>query len=309
MSAETRAQIAYAAEGPTTSYRSRLSRLLPYGFVGPAVCVAFAIAIVPLVYAVWLSLQEWYLIRQRTPVWGGLTNYRQLLQDGALWTAFGRTWIWTIGTVFVELALGVPVALLLNRENFVARTASALILLPWVTPFIVLGYGWRFLLDSEVGPVHAFLRFIGIAGSSSVLNDPVLALAMITFISGWKGTPFMVIAVLAALKSIPADLYEAARVDGANALRRFFYITVPAIRNTVVVISLVLAILAFYSFDLPWIMTQGGPEDGTTIVGILMYKAVFLELRPAYAAAVSIVMLVVLFIASLGALRARRNDL
>jgi len=283
-------------------------RLLPYGMIGPAVFVAFAIAIVPLCYALWLSLQDWYMLRRPTPVWGGLVNYRTMLQDGPLWLAFGRTWIWTIGTVFVELVLALPIALLLNRESAVARTASALILLPWVTPFIVLGFGWRFLLDSDAGPIHAALHAVGLAGDSSILNDPVGAFAIIIFISGWKGTPFLVIALLAALKSIPGELYEAAEVDGAGPVSRFVHVTLPEIWNTAVTVGLVLGILAFYSFDLPWIMTKGGPQDATTLVGIAMYKAVFLDLRPAYAAAISIVMLVLLFVASLFVLKFRRRS-
>ena len=130
---------------------------------------------------------------------------------------------------------------------------------------------------------------------------------MIIFISGWKGTPFLVIAILAALKSIPDELYEAAEVDGAGPVQRFVHVTLPEIWNTIVTVGLVLGILAFYSFDLPWIMTKGGPQDATTLVGIAMYKAVFLDLRPAYAAAISVVMLVLLFIASLITLRLRRR--
>lgn len=281
--------------------------LLAYGLIGPAVLVALLVAVIPLCYAVWLSLQDWYLLRSPVPRWGGLINYRQLLQDGALWSAFGRTWVWTLGTVFVEVVLAVPLALLLNRDTPIARGASALILLPWVTPFVVLGFGWRFLLDSNVGPIHASLHAVGIAGSSSVLNDPVLAFATIIFISGWKGTPFLAIALLAALKAIPDELYEAAEVDGAGRLARFWHITVPAVRNTTVTMALVLGILAFYSFDLPWIMTKGGPQDATTVIGIAMYKAIFLDLRPAYGAAISVVMLVLLAIASLIALGARKE--
>jgi ABC-type sugar transport system permease subunit len=294
------------AQGPVE--RSTLDRLLPYGLVAPAVFVAFAIAVVPMGYALWLSLQDWYLLRRPAPVWGGLINYIQLFHDASLWAAFGRTWIWTIGTVFVELFLGVPIALLFNRESSVSRTASALILLPWVTPFVVLGFGWRFLLDGDVGPIQGILRMLGISGNGSVLNDPVSALIAIIIISGWKGMPFMVIAVLAALKSIPKDIYEAAEVDGAGVLSRFYHVTLPAIWNTLLTVGIVLGILAFYSFDLPWIMTRGGPQNATTIVGITIYKAVFQELRPAYAAAISVVMLVLLFVASLLALRLRRKD-
>jgi len=284
-----------------------MERFLPYGMVAPAVVVAFAIAVVPLIYQVWLSFQDWYMLRHPEPVFGGLVNFIALFNDGALWSAVLRTWIWTIGTVLVEIVIAVPIALLLNRETAMARTASAMILVPWVTPFIVVGFGWRFLLDSDVGAIHLFLESIGLAGSISVLTDPAGALATVTFISGWKGAPFMVIALLAALKSIPAELYEAAEADGAGPLARFRHITVPSVWNTVVVVGLVLGILAFYSFDLVWIMTKGGPQDATTIVGISIYKAVFLDLRPAYAAAISVVMLIGLFAASILFLQLRRR--
>ena len=293
--------------GSLSSARLSLERYLPYGMVAPAVVVAFAIAVVPLIYQIWLSFQDWYMLRQPTPVFGGLINFVALFNDGALWMAVLRTWIWTIGTVLVEIAIAVPIALLLNRETAMARTASALILVPWVTPFIVVGFGWRFLLDSDVGAIQLFLEAIGLAGGASVLTDPEGALAAVTFISGWKGAPFMVIALLAALKSIPAELYEAAEADGAGPLARFRHITVPSVWNTVVVVGLVLGILAFYSFDLVWIMTKGGPQDATTIVGISIYKAVFLDLRPAFAAAISVVMLVGLFAASVLFLQLRRR--
>ncbi len=280
---------------------------LPYALVAPAILVALGIAVLPLLYALWLSFQDWYLLRTPQPVWGGLVNFQALLSDSALWRAFWRTWVWTLGTVAVEIGLALPLALLLNRDTIIARMASALILLPWVMPFIVLGYGWRFLLDSEVGALHTLLQFFGIAGNRSILNDPNLALAVITFISGWKGMPFMVLALLAALKSIPDELYEAAAIDGAGPWQRFVSITLPSIQNTMLIIGLVLGILAFYSFDLPWIMARGGPQDATTILGITMFKAVFTDLRPAYAAAISVVMLVILAAASFLTLKLGRR--
>ncbi len=295
------------APAPQTEPRPFGEVALPYALVAPAVLVALAIAVLPLLYALWLSFQDWYLLRNPQPVWGGLVNYQSLFADGALWRAFWRTWVWTLGTVAVEVALALPIALLLNRDTPIAKTASALILLPWVMPFIVLGYGWRFLLDSEVGIFHAMLQSVGIAGNSSILNDPNLAFAVIIFISGWKGMPFMVLALLAALKSVPEELYEAAAIDGAGPWQRFIGITLPSIQNTMLVIGLVLGILAFYSFDLPFIMTRGGPQDATTVLGISMYRAVFMDLRPSYAAAISVVMLVVLAVASFLVLKLRRR--
>jgi ABC-type sugar transport system permease subunit len=298
-----------AAPGAETgSYAPPRVDILPYALILPAVCAAFLIAVVPLLYDLWLSLQDWYLLRNPRPVWGGLKNYADMLHDAALWGAFVRTIIWTLGSVFVEIAFALPIALLFNRDTPIAKAASAVILLPWVMPFIVLGYGWRFLLDSQVGPFHHLLHLIWFAGDSSVLNDPVKAFIVIIFISGWKGMPFMVLALLAELKAIPDELYEAAAMDGAGPFARFRDIVIPSIQNTVIIMGLVLGIMAFYSFDLAWIMTMGGPQDATTILGISMYKAVFFDLRPAYAAAISVVMLVVLFIAALISLRLQRAE-
>lgn len=281
-------------------------RSLPYLLVAPAVLVALAVAIGPLVYGVWLSFQDWYMLRSPTPRWGGIENYRRLLQDGAFWVAFARTVGWTFGTVAVELAIGVPLALLLNRKGRLSDVASAVILLPWVTPFIVVAYAWRFLLDSQVGALHGLLAFLGVAGERSILSDPTLAFVTIIVISGWKGVPFMVIAVLAALKGIPDEYYEAARIDGANVAQQFRFVTLPLIASTLVVISLVLGFLAFYSFDLAWLMTRGGPGQATTIVGIRVYQIFFNELRPAYAATISSAMLIVLLGAAMLSLRIRR---
>ncbi len=304
--AVTSADTGFAGAGAASPARPFTDRVLPYGMIAPAVVVAFAIAVIPLLYEIWLSFQDWYMLKRQTPAFGGFINYVALAHDGAFWAAFLRTWVWTIGTIAIEIAIGLPLALLLNRDTAISRAASALILVPWVTPFIVLGFGWRFLLDSDVGTVHHILEGLGIAGSKSILTDPVGALAAVTFISGWKGAPFMVIALLAALKAIPDELYEAAEVDGAGPLARFRHVTVPSIWNTMVVVGVVLGILAFYSFDLAWIMTKGGPQDATTIVGIAIYRAVFLDLRPAYAAAISVAMLVCLLAAAALTLRLRR---
>ncbi len=280
----------------------------PYWLLLPAVIVAILVAIAPLIYGFVLSLHDWYLLRSPVPTWAGLANYRELLTDEDFWLAFARTWFWTLGTVVVEFAIGIPLALLLNRDTAVAKAVSAFILMPWVTPFIVVAYGWRFLLDSELGLLHGLLETASLAGDRSILADPLGALVMVTFISGWKGVPFVVIAMLAALKSIPAELYEAAEIDGAGRRQRFRFVTLPALRNTAVVIGLILGILAFYSFDLVWIMTRGGPVDSTTIVGISIYQTFFADLRPSYAATISSVMLAVLLVAALLTLRLRRAE-
>lgn len=264
--------------------------------LAPALVVLLALSLAPLLYGLWLSLHAWYLLADPAPVYHGLAGYGRLLADPAFHGAFLRTVAWTLGTVGVELVLGLGFALLLDRPTKVARLLPAFLLLPWAIPFIVAAYGWQYLLDPRSGVVHGALSALGLVTTQSALADPVLALAVITFISGWKGTPFMALSLLAGLKAVPSELYEAASLDGASAWQRFSHVTLPLIKGRALVTAIVLGVLAFYSFDLAWIMTKGGPGDATTLLGVRIYQAIFVELEPAYAATMSSALLALLVV-------------
>jgi multiple sugar transport system permease protein len=252
------------------------------------------IVLVPLLYAVWLSFTDWNLLSSQTPALKGPDAWVRLATDAQFWAAMGRSVIWTLGTVVIELAIGIPLALLFNVRTAVSRPLTAVLLLPWVTPFVVVAYAWRYLLDGQIGPLHALLQTVGIASSRSVLSDPTLAFVAVTVISGWAGLPFMMISILAALKAVPEELYEAAAVDGAGRVGRFRHITWPFIRGTAFVMSLVLGALAFYSFDIVWLTTKGGPVNATQILGPKLYDTFVRQLQPGYAAAMGIAALIVL---------------
>lgn len=279
--------------------------LLPYLAVSPALLMIVFLALVPLSYGLWLSFSRWDLLSGRPPAFGTLSNYARLLGDAGFWAAFVRTLWWTLGTVAFQIVAGMAFALLLNRKTPVAERVSSLILLPWTIPFVVVAYAWVFLLESPGGPLQHTLHALGLSRFSP-LGESGAALPTITLISGWKGMPFMAIALLAALKSIPGDLFEAARADGASPAQTFAFVTLPLLRNTLVVIGLILGILAFYSFDLAWITTKGGPGEATMLVGIRIYLAFFNNVQPTYAAAMSTTMLLVLVAMSLLVLRLRR---
>jgi multiple sugar transport system permease protein len=252
------------------------------------------LAIIPLLYAVWLSFTDWNLLTSTTPTWTGPDAYLRLLSDNQFFAAMVRSAVWTVGTVTIELAIGLPVALLFNVSTPVSGALRAVLLLPWVTPYVVVAYAWRYLLDGQIGPLHAALQAIGVVGGRSVLSDPTLAFVAVTVISGWAGLPFMMVSLLAALRSVPAELYEAASVDGAGRLARFLGITWPYIRGTAFVMSLVLGALAFYSFDIVWLTTKGGPVGATQILGPKLYDTFVRQLQPGYAAAMGVAALLVL---------------
>ncbi len=280
----------------------------PYLFIVPALLVVLAVAVYPIGYEIYLGFTDWYLLTSPDPVWQGLGGYRRLLGDPVIWDSLRLTAYWTIGTVALEYLIALPLAMLLNRKSAINGVLTAVILLPWVTPGIVVAYTFRWLLDGQYGIIHAILQSLHIVGERSVLSNPDLALPALIAISAWKGAPFMVVALLATMKSIPHELYEAAALDGAGLWKQFRDITLPLIRRVSIVLSLVLGILAFYSFDIIWVMTQGGPAGSTQLIGVYLFRSFFERLEFSYAATMGVSMLVLLIIFSTLYLRLAGRD-
>jgi len=293
---------------------TRLDRLhhrinwIPYIFIAPALLIILVISLYPILYGFYISFTDWYLLKNPDPVWAGLDGYRRLIDDPKVWGSLVRTIYWTIGTIVLEYAIALPLALLLNRKFFLNGILTGLILLPWVTPSIVAAYTWRWLLDSNYGIVHSLLHALGLVGERSLLTEPDRVLPALIVISAWKGAPFMAVALLATLKSIPGELYEAAAIDGADAWQRFTSITFPLLRQVTVVISLVLGILAFYSFDIVWVLTKGGPSDASQLIGVYLFRSFFERLEFSYAATIGVAMLAILVVFSAAYLRLLPKD-
>ncbi len=271
--------------------------LVPYGLTGPAVVVILLVALAPAVYGIWLSFTNWQFLQSTSAHFEGLGAYRTIFHSAEFWSDLGHTWFWTIGTLVIEVGVGLPLGLLLSRPTRVSGVATSFLLLPWITPFVVVSYSWLYLLGSG-GPVHSLLHALGIVGAATPLESIRLALPTLTVISGWKGLPFMTVALLANRRSIDNGLYEAAEVDGARRFQRFRYITLPLMRNTIIVMSVVLGVLAFYSFDLVWLLTQGGPGTSSELSGVMIYKEFFLNGDPGVAAATGVSMFVMLLLVS-----------
>ena len=280
----------------------------PYLFIAPALAIIVAISLYPILYGIYISFTDWYLLKNPNPVWAGLDGYNRLIHDSNILSSLIRTGWWTVGTVALEYAIALPLALLLNRKFVLNGILTGLILLPWVTPSIVAAYTWRWLLDNNYGIVHSMLQFVGIAGERSMLAEPSRALPILIGISAWKGAPFMAVALLATMKSIPDELYDAAALDGASVWRRFTDITLPLLRQVSIVISLVLGILAFYSFDMVWVITKGGPGNATQLIGVYLFRMFFERLEFSYAATIGVGMLVLLAVFSIGYLRLLQRE-
>jgi multiple sugar transport system permease protein len=225
----------------------------------------------------------------------GLRNYEDVLARGEFWVSFGNTVIWTVGSLIGQLGLGILIALLLDTQFKGHSVARGVVLVPYMLSSVVTVMIWQWMLNDLYGAVDGKLMQWG------VTDTPVPWLtrmpnAMLTTIAigTWKLFPFVVIAILARLQSIPPQLYEAARIDGAGPVSRFLDITWPQIKSVLLFILLIRGIWDFKEFDLIYLMTGGGPQIGTQTLPLLIYKEAFGQLHLGRGAAIAVLMLLVM---------------
>jgi multiple sugar transport system permease protein len=253
-----------------------------------------AVILYPLISAIYLSLFSIY-----TPTlageWVGVDNYGALLASGDFWNAVLNTLIWTVGTLTLQLVCGVAVALLLNQSIVFQSLARSLILFPYFLSTVVAVLVWRWLFNDLYGILNHVLLIAGLIDAPvNWLGQMPNAMISIILVGAWKYFPFVVIAVLARLQSIPEQLYEAATIDGAGPFQRFTDITLPQLRDVLVVVVLLRAIWDFKEFDLIYLMTGGGPVKATQTLSLLVYEEAFRLNRMGMASTYAVAMMLVL---------------
>ena len=228
----------------------------------PAAAILAGVAVLPVLASVWLSLHRSILVfhEQR---FIGLANFRFLLSDARFWSALGTTAYFTLGAVAAELALGLVVALAMQRGSGILRAA---VLLPWAIPTAVSARMWAWLFNADFGLLHRLVPGIDWLGS------PHAALHAAILVDVWKTTPFAALILLAGLQAIPEDVLKAARVDGARPTRTFFSITLPLLKPAVLLVLLFRSLDAFRVFDAIYVLTGGGPANATETLSIYAYK-------------------------------------
>jgi ABC-type sugar transport system permease subunit len=280
----------------TRQQRENLSTWLILGT--PAAIIMIVITLYPLIRSFWISLHTWDLLK---PGLGhpfvGLTNYLYILNDENFWQSVKITFMFVLGAVVLEITLGLAIALLLNREFWGRNVVRIVVLLPWAIPAVVNGIMWKWILNPSYGSLNGLLYSLGIIDKYVVwLGTPKLALLVVILADVWKETPFIMLLFLAALQTIPKDLYEAAMVDGSNAVQSLFRITIPLISPTIFVAISLRTIWALKSFDLIYTLTAGGPSGGTTVVGYYTYLKTFINLNLGRGAAVAYLMTLVVLV-------------
>ena len=282
-----------AARPQRATPRAGHGRLGEVLYVVPAVVLLVAITVVPLFFLLYNSLTAWDLRRAylgRTFI--GLANYGSMLGDGLFRDSVRVTILATIGVVAVELTLGLLLALLFNRQFPAKRLVRSLFLLPLITTPIIVGLTWRMLFNAEFGMIDYFLRLVGLT-PLNWLADPALALPSIILAETWQITPFVTLMFVAGLQAIPTEPYEAAKVDGASALQRFMYITIPLLRPVIFLALIFRATDAVRMFDLIYVMTGGGPANVTQTLNMYVFKVGFSFLNMGYGSALATVLMLV----------------
>jgi multiple sugar transport system permease protein/N,N'-diacetylchitobiose transport system permease protein len=254
----------------------------------PSLVVVFGIIVYPLLRTLYISL---FAVNSAFPgryPFVGLGNYLQALESLEFWAAILRTAYFTLTTTFLEVVLGILLGLLLNVEFRGRWLLRSIVILPWALPTVVNGAMWRWILNPEYGALNALLTQLHVIPDyRSWLGTPWMALNMVVVADVWKMTPLAAFFVLAALQTIPRDLYEAAWVDGAGRVRTFFSITLPLLTPTILIILVLRTMEAFKVFDIIYVMTRGGPANGTQTIAYYTYVEAFSNQLFGYGAALA----------------------
>ena len=241
-------------------------------FLLPGLLFLFVIDLIPLLYSAWISLYNWWLIRPRDVRFVGLANYLRLGVDPEFGRAVVVTTLFTGGAVVVEFLAGLALALLFAQPFRFLRPLRVLLLLPLFVVPVVGATMWRVIFHPEVGVLNFYLAALGL-GRPPWLSDPTLALVSITIVDAWRTIPFMFLVMYAGLEVLPAELFEAAAVDGASAWQSFRHITVPLLTYIMLLAVLIRGMDAFREFDIIFVLTGGGPGTATQTIQILNYRA------------------------------------
>ncbi len=265
-----------------------------YLWVAPALLVMLLVIGYPFAYTIDLSFYEtppsssnWYF--------NGVGNYGQILSDRAFWAITLNTFYWAVGSTVFAFIIGFGAALVVQREFFGRGLLRGLLLIPYVISYVAAAYVWRWLYHSDYGLISGVLyEFYLIDSNINFLDSTSLVMPSLIIANVWKEFPFAMIMLLAGLQTVPQQLLNAARVDGANAWHRFWHVTVPYLRSVILITTILLFVGNLNSFVLVWIMTGGGPANASQIWITQVYTLAFQSLQYGRASAYSVILFIVM---------------
>lgn len=245
----------------------------PYLLIAPALIIVLAVVFVPAVNAVLMSFQSYDLRRPNAIGFVGLENYIAVLQDPIFWKSLGKTVSWVVFGVGFQFVFGFALALMLNQKFRGRGVVRAVSLIPWVTPGVLIGLMWRWIYDGNYGVFNDILMRLNVIDAPiPFLAQQSTAFPSVIATIVWQGIPFFAIMLLAGLQGIPGELYEAADIDGASAVQKLFSVTIPSLKNTIFVTTLLRIIWVANSVDVIFNMTEGGPAYSSQTLSVYIFK-------------------------------------
>ena len=270
------------------SHRSSIRRM-PYWLLSPAVLATLVVVFYPMLQACITSLYHDILWKPKALKFIGIDNFIAIAHDPVFWASLGRTALWIGITVPLQLFLGFVTALLLNQQFRWRTLARSLILIPWALPSVVIGLMWSWIYHPQVGLLNDLLLRVGMLNTAIPwLASPDTALYSIIAALVWQGFPFFAIMILAGLQTIPANLYEAAAIDGATTWQQFVEITLPGLKSVLVTAVMLRIIWVANSMDVIYVMTGGGPGYATHTLPLYAFKRTYSSMDFGYGSALAV---------------------
>lgn len=279
-----------------------INRLSAYVFIGPAALVMAIACLYPVITAGKLAFFDWSLgTAWESARYVGFEMFTAMLHDPAVLRSLVTTLVFAAIVVVCEMALGISLALLLERPIRGMTTFRMFFILPMMVAPIVVGLTWRYLFDTQYGMINQMLELFGVS-AKTWLADPQLAFIAIVIADIWQWTPFVFIMIMAGLQNIDGSVMEAAKIDGASTMQAILKVKLPMLLPIIVVTLLMRVIDAFRVLEVIYMMTFGGPADSTEILSLHIYKVAFVSQKLGYASSISVMLLVVVLVLSLCAL-------
>ena len=273
-----------------TRRRSLRPILIGWSFLLPNFLGFALLTLVPMVFGLALSFMDWS--PWGDPEWVGFENFERMFRSSTFWIALWNTTYYAAGHIPLTIVVSLGLALVLNRTLSGLGFFRTAFFLPYVTSLVAVAVVWNMLFNPTSGPVNQFLQFVGVTNPPGWTSSTAWAMPAVIVASVWRDMGYYMVLFLAGLQTIPTELYEAARVDGANAWQRFWNITLPGLRPTTFFVLIMCTVASFKVFDLIVVMTDGGPGRATKVLSQLIYEEGIREGRFGLASAISLVLFV-----------------
>ena len=280
--------------GTSKSVLRRRNTLAGWSFILPNFIGFAVLTLVPVLALFYIAFTDWTAFGD--PTWTGLANLQRLIGDGAFWESFRNTAYYAIVHIPLTVILALLLAVLLNQKLRGVAFFRAAAFFPYFTSIVAVAQVWNMLFSPEFGPINIFLRTIGIANPPGWVSSPDWVMPAVIIVGTWREVGYFMLLFLAGLQTIPHEQYEAATVDGANAVQRFFNITVPALRPTTFFVTVMVTIESFKILDLTLVMTNGGPGTSSLVLAQYVYRMGFERNDFGYASMVALVLFFVCMI-------------